>query len=91
MPLPGRCVSARTHKLNYGAKNLIRTQKWQTLISSKKEPNFQKYKWFRNEQNFGHDSRLYPKSRKAVLTMPAAIDCCAMKVTNPKKVAAAMQ
>jgi hypothetical protein len=40
IPLPERCVSARTLKLNYGATNLVHTQKDQSLHSSKTKPHF---------------------------------------------------
>jgi hypothetical protein len=41
MPLPGRCMSAGTLVLNYGATNVAPTQEDQLLLSLKRMPNFQ--------------------------------------------------
>jgi hypothetical protein len=41
MLLPGRCVSAGTPVRNYGATNVVPTQKDKPLLTSKRPPHFQ--------------------------------------------------
>jgi hypothetical protein len=48
--MPGRCVSAGTLVPNYGAANVAPILKDQSLLSSKRRPHSQTYKWSRNEQ-----------------------------------------
>jgi hypothetical protein len=68
----GRCVSAGTVVLKYGAANVASTQKEKPLLSSKRRPRLQTYKRSWNEQKYGHWSRRDPKPRTTVLTRTAS-------------------
>jgi hypothetical protein len=63
----GRCVSAGTFVLNYGATNMEPTQKGQPLLSSKTGPHLHTYKRPWKEWNSGHGSRRGPKPRTTLL------------------------
>jgi ActR/RegA family two-component response regulator len=65
MPLPGRCVIACTLVLNYGVTNMAPTQSDQSLLLVEEEaPFLQTYKRSWKEQEFGHEPRWAPETKK---------------------------
>jgi hypothetical protein len=65
---------------NYGATNLVPTQKGQPLLSSKRGPHFQTHKRSWNEHKLGHIFRRGPKQGTTVL---ARANSNLMKCTEP--------
>jgi hypothetical protein len=85
MSLPGRCLSAGTVVLNYGATNMAPAQKDQPLLSSKRTSYFQTHKSSWNERKFGHESQRDPKPRISALARTSSnlLLCYANRKLNP--------